>query len=107
KKPLLVRAVTMPATVATAWPTFGERWAAPWMSWMRTGGGVGVGEGEGDGEAEGDGDGEGREEATRAGHEGLLSRSRSWCWVGAFLVASGGGHGASYQPGRKGRSTDG
>src|SRR5262249_37848317 len=58
KKPLPVRAVTMPATLATAWPTFGERWAAPWISGMRTGGGVGGGGGEGGGGAGGEGEGD-------------------------------------------------
>src|SRR6266540_5319485 len=34
QKPPPVRAVTTPRTPATVWPLLGERWLAPWMSWI-------------------------------------------------------------------------
>src|SRR6266496_5803296 len=34
QKPLVVRAVTTPVTPATGWPLRGDRWPAPWMSWI-------------------------------------------------------------------------
>ena len=34
KKPLAARAVTTPVTPETSWPFLGERWPAPWRSWI-------------------------------------------------------------------------
>src|SRR6266508_928967 len=35
QKPVVVLAVTMPGTALTVVPRFGDRCAAPWMSWIR------------------------------------------------------------------------
>src|SRR6266545_5572898 len=35
--PLDARAVTIPGTPATTWPLRGDRWPAPWMSWIAVG----------------------------------------------------------------------
>jgi hypothetical protein len=37
QKPFVVFAVTIPGTLDTSCPDFGEMWAAPWISWMKVG----------------------------------------------------------------------
>jgi hypothetical protein len=35
-------AVTIPGTFSGVWPTYGDVWVAPWISWMKVSGGGGV-----------------------------------------------------------------